>query len=187
MRIPRVTQRSGGIAGASAQALRTVFAGFGRVFLAADRLRGSTQGRTDETDETARNGTQADGPPAAESPVARFRTLDQTGNVRLISPDDPAPAAAKPAPAEPEPAQQPEPALPEPEPTATLPEPEPEPAAPELPVPNYDELSLPSLRARLRNLDPAQLRVLADYERAHAARPDVITMFERRITKLVAE
>jgi hypothetical protein len=55
-----------------------------------------------------------------------------------------------------------------------------------LPVPNYDALSLPSLRARLRNLDVAQLRTLADYERAHAGRPDVVTMFERRIQKLSA-
>ncbi len=54
----------------------------------------------------------------------------------------------------------------------------------ELPVPNYAELSVPSLRARLRMLDAAQVQVLLDYERAHAARPDVITMFERRIVKL---
>jgi len=56
----------------------------------------------------------------------------------------------------------------------------------ELPVPNYDGLSLPSLRARLRGLDVPQLRTLVDYERANAARADVITMFERRIEKLTA-
>jgi hypothetical protein len=56
----------------------------------------------------------------------------------------------------------------------------------ELPVPSYDSLSLPSLRARLRNLDIPQLRTLADYERSHAARDDVLTMFERRIEKLAA-
>jgi hypothetical protein len=44
-----------------------------------------------------------------------------------------------------------------------------------------------SLRARLRNLDVTQLRELAGYERAHAGRADVITMFERRIAKLEAE
>jgi hypothetical protein len=69
-------------------------------------------------------------------------------------------------------------ALPEPEP---VPEPLPE------PVPNYDELSIASLRARLRSLDVAQVRQLADYERAHAGRADVIAMFERRIVKLEAE
>jgi hypothetical protein len=52
------------------------------------------------------------------------------------------------------------------------------------PVPNYDDLSLASLRGRLRNLDQAQLRVLVDYERAHAGREAVIAMFERRIAKL---
>jgi hypothetical protein len=53
-----------------------------------------------------------------------------------------------------------------------------------LPVPNYDELSVASLRARLRNLDAAQVRVMADYERANAGREAVVTMFERRIAKL---
>lgn len=57
----------------------------------------------------------------------------------------------------------------------------------DVPLPNYDELSIASLRARLRNLDVAQVRQLADYERAHAARADVIAMFERRIAKLEAE
>ena len=55
------------------------------------------------------------------------------------------------------------------------------------PLPNYDELSVASLRARLRNLDIAQVRQLADYERTHAARADVLGMFERRIAKLEAE
>jgi hypothetical protein len=58
------------------------------------------------------------------------------------------------------------------------------PAAGDLPVPNYDELSVASLRARMRNLDPAQLRALAAYERSHAARAVVLAMFERRIAKV---
>ena len=55
------------------------------------------------------------------------------------------------------------------------------------PLPNYDELSVASLRARLRNLDVSQVRQLAEYERAHAARAEVLTKFERRIAKLEAE
>jgi hypothetical protein len=55
-----------------------------------------------------------------------------------------------------------------------------------LPVPNYDELSLPSLRARLRTLSADQLRVLVRYERAHSGRPDILAMFERRLAKLAA-
>jgi hypothetical protein len=55
------------------------------------------------------------------------------------------------------------------------------------PLPNYAGLSVASLRARLRSLDVTQVRQLADYERAHAARADVVSMFERRIAKLEAE
>ena len=58
------------------------------------------------------------------------------------------------------------------------------PAGPVLPIANYDDVSLASLRARLRNLDAAQLQALLSYERANAARPAVLGMFERRISKL---
>ncbi len=54
-----------------------------------------------------------------------------------------------------------------------------------LPLPNYDELTIPSLRARLRNLSIPQLNQLISYEQAHANRSEVIAMFERRIAKLV--
>ena len=53
--------------------------------------------------------------------------------------------------------------------------------------PDYDNLAIASIRARLRTLDADQVRQLAEYEKAHAARPEVITMFERRIVKLNAE
>jgi hypothetical protein len=149
--------------------------------------------------------------PGAAPAETRWRSLDQTGNVRLLSAEDlaleyPTTPAATPTPAprysfdepEPEPAAD---ALPEPsediditleaEPVPLDPEltasAVPEPPAAELPLPNYDELSLPSLRARLRNLDADQLRTLADYERSHAARDDVVMMFTRRIEKLAAE
>jgi hypothetical protein len=60
------------------------------------------------------------------------------------------------------------------------------PAAPagELPVANYDDLTIASLRARLRNLSADQLAQLVDYEKSHANRADVVQMFERRIAKL---
>jgi hypothetical protein len=54
------------------------------------------------------------------------------------------------------------------------------------PLPNYEALTVASLRARLRNLSVAQVRELAEYERAHAARPEVIAMFERRVARLEA-
>ena len=51
-------------------------------------------------------------------------------------------------------------------------------------MPNYDDLTVASLRARLRNLDQSQVRVLLEYEKGHAGRAAVLTMFERRIAKL---
>jgi hypothetical protein len=60
------------------------------------------------------------------------------------------------------------------------------PAAPAgaLPVQNYDDLTIASLRARLRNLSADQVAQLVDYEKSHANREDVVQMFERRIAKL---
>lgn len=75
---------------------------------------------------------------------------------------------------------------------APLPDTEPQPvrgfdAAPEdLPLADYDHLSLASLRARMRALDADQLRVLREYERTHADRDNVVTMFDNRIEKLRA-
>ena len=52
------------------------------------------------------------------------------------------------------------------------------------PFPNYDELSVASLRARLRGLDRTQVRQLLSYEKAHGSRSEIIAMYERRIEKL---
>jgi hypothetical protein len=56
-----------------------------------------------------------------------------------------------------------------------------------LPLENYDEATLASVRARLRNLDAKQVTELRDYERAHAARAEFLRMFENRIAKLRGE
>jgi hypothetical protein len=145
----------------------------------------------------------------------RWRSLDETGNVRLLGEGDEelaseagvttgtdtAPAAA---PAEPTPAASaasPPPAATSAPPASSAPAPPPAPTQPApatsataastssadaaaLPLANYDQLSLASLRARLRVLDAAQVSLLLDYEKAHESRPDVVTMFERRIAKL---
>jgi hypothetical protein len=55
-----------------------------------------------------------------------------------------------------------------------------------LPVANYDELSVASLRARLRNLSNDDLNQLMTYERAHQDRPEVIKMFQNRLTKMTS-
>jgi hypothetical protein len=97
--------------------------------------------------------------PAKQPPA---RDFDKTGNVRLLEGEEDAEAAAADTPAV----------------AADVTPP---------PLPNYDELSIASLRARLRNLDLTQLKQVADYERAHQARAEVIAMFERRAAKLAAE
>jgi hypothetical protein len=56
-----------------------------------------------------------------------------------------------------------------------------------LPIAGYDESSLASVRARLRNLDAKQVAELRDYERAHKARADFLRMYENRIAKLRRE
>jgi hypothetical protein len=56
----------------------------------------------------------------------------------------------------------------------------------DLPLPDYDHLTLPSLRARLARLDVTSLVQILDYERAHANRLPVTTMLENRIAKVSA-
>lgn len=53
-----------------------------------------------------------------------------------------------------------------------------------LPIADYDEATLASVRARLRGLDVRQVGELRDYERGHAARADFLRMYENRIAKL---
>jgi hypothetical protein len=53
--------------------------------------------------------------------------------------------------------------------------------------PNYDDLNLPQLRARLRRFSLADLHELLDYERAHANRDDFTGMLAKRIDTVRAE
>lgn len=57
----------------------------------------------------------------------------------------------------------------------------------ELPLADYDHMTLGSLRGRLRSLDVAQLVQLRDYEKAHADRLPVVTMLDNRIAKLATD
>jgi len=113
--------------------------------------------------------------------VTEARDLDKTGNVRLLTSEEaragsmaPTVDATTPVSADAAVTEQAAEAAPVAD------------AEPDVPLPNYDDLSIASLRARLRNLDAAQVKQLAEYERAHSARADVITMFERRMAKLEA-
>jgi hypothetical protein len=219
MRIPQ--QVSERVKEAPAQALRAVFSGIGQVLLVADRIKS----RAAEPDRAPSSPAEPSPQPTATMvrDETKWRSLDKTGNVRLIPGQDTSKAAAAPAAPEafevvtevaeiteitevaevaevPEVTEVTEPGeaseaastvAPEPvdvpEQTSTETPVTPETPATSLPVPNYDSLTIPSLRARLRNLDTAELRTLLDYEKAHASRSDVLTMFERRIAKLESD
>jgi hypothetical protein len=212
MRFPQVGDR---VKEAPAHALRAMFAGIGQMLLVADRMRNRPADPETDRPAEAESLTRPTQPaaagqprfpllPAASNDGSRWRSLDETGNVRILpveyqASQPVAPLAAGIEPTEPVPAKLTladpgttalgiiEPETTEP-PVAEPPLAEsgrlgaPEPV--ELPVPNYDNLSLASLRARLRNLDSAQILLLLDYEKGNAARPAVLAMYERRISKL---
>jgi hypothetical protein len=229
MRIPQ--QVSERVKEAPAQALRAVFSGIGQVLLVADRIKS----RAAEPEHAQPAPAEPVPQPSATTvrDETRWRSLDETGNVRLIPGEDTPkakPATTPPVPETPENSEvskvskvsevaeiiqtdgvaevievsevaevAPEPPVTS-EPAAVTAQtstewpvtPEasaitPEAPATSLPVPSYDTLTVPSLRARLRNLDSAQLQTLIDYEKAHAGRADVLTMFERRVAKLESD
>ena len=57
----------------------------------------------------------------------------------------------------------------------------------ELPLADFDHLTIGALRNKIRPLDVVQLIQLREWERAHADRLPVITALENRIAKLQAE
>jgi hypothetical protein len=200
MRVPQVTER---MKEAPAHALRAVFAGIGQVLLVADRIKNrATDG--DGTPPAAAPAaasatTPAGGVPAGAAPPGAAPAGAPAAADAPAAAAAPAPAAA--APAAPAASAAPAPAAAAQAPAAAPAAPAQAPAAPaaaagapaagpatpaagDLPIPHYDELSVPSLRARMRSLNPAQLRALIDYERAHEGRDAVLAMYERRIAKI---
>ena len=158
MPIPQVNDR---IKEAPAVMLRAVFAGVGQLLLAADKVRTRAAGTSWPADHTA--------PKGRARAQSRWHTLDDTRSGTVPLARERAQShnySQHTSPAKP--AVQAEHAA----------------AAP--PLPGYDDLSLPSLRARMRVLDAETLRALVAYEKAHAHRDDVITMFERRLAKITA-
>ncbi len=57
----------------------------------------------------------------------------------------------------------------------------------DLPLPDYDHLTLGSLRGRMRSLDLPQLVAVRAYEKAHADRLPIVTMLDNRIAKLASD
>lgn len=56
----------------------------------------------------------------------------------------------------------------------------------DLPIPDFDNVSIGSLRARLRSLTVEDLVKLREWEKAHAHRLPVITLLDNRIAKVSA-
>jgi len=202
MRVPQVSER---VKEAPAQALRAMFAGIGQLLAASDKLRGKSA--TDEAPAEAKAAAPETVTPETVTPETATpeTATPETATPETVTPETVTPETVTPETVTPETAT-PETVTPEtvtPE-TVTPETVTPEttggghvklvpgaaapaaPAAPtgELPVPNYDGLTVASLRARLRNLSADQLAQLVDYEKSHANRADVVQMFERRIAKL---
>jgi hypothetical protein len=225
MDIPQVGDQ---VRKAPTQAIRAVFAGIGKILLAADRPEASPRpggprhaapgGRAPHTTAPgerashaapgerashaapgerashAAPGERASHAAPAATVSQRWRSLDETGNVRLLSTEEltfghgtvvsatpladsrdgqgqaPAEDAAL-APASSQPLSGNVPI------GAGF-------VIHELPLPGYDTLPVASIRARLRGLDVDQLQALLVHEHKNAERPEIIAMIERRIEKL---
>jgi hypothetical protein len=184
MPIPQVNDR---IKEAPVVVLRAVFAGIGQILLTADKVRARAAEQVWTPDRPPvpglrsttpgpRNGTTHAGPAFAEHSAIPE------------APVSPAPApATKTTPAT-KPARATK-AAPTPKAAKTVPAPrvaKADPVAVEPPLPGWDDLSLASLRARLRGFDAPTIRAMLAYEQAHARREPVITMLERRLAKITA-
>ncbi len=211
MPIPQVNDR---IKEAPVVVLRAVFAGIGQILLTADKVRARAAEQAWTPDwaparapaglhsdrrppAPPRNGTIRTEPAGAdhsavrEAPAAQGPVAAQATPAAKTAPAAQAAATAKPAtkvtPAAKAPPVTKAPRATEAAKTAPAPRAataEPAPGAP--PLPGYDDLSLASLRGRLRVLDAATIQAMLAYEKAHARREPVITMLERRLAKISA-
>jgi len=219
----RVPDAAGQLRNAPVRLLRGFFSGIGQLLLAADRLHadGGKHERFSNDDQLGQQ-TGLDGGPARRagrrSSMPAKRSFDSTGNVRLLTADDPAetldnirrpkrrrttPKTARLASAKPERdvaarakritgarhsagKHRAGTAAPAPPGSPSLVPASGAAAQADLLMPGYDGLSLPAIRARLRGLDQAQLRILLACEKSSANRSDIVTLFERRIAKLEA-
>jgi len=177
--------------GPASSMLRAMFAGFGSLMSVMDRVRNKPAAEAPaDTEAPAAAST-----PAPEDAAAPKDTATQETSVAETSAAPEASAgpatvvaetiATPETPAAPEATSEPETAAaaeatagPE---TSASPD-----ASSALPLANYDELSVASLRARLRNLSNDDLTLLMTYEKAHQNRPEVIKMFQNRLIKMTS-
>lgn len=184
---------------APVRVLRGLAAGAGKIIGVADR-RKAKMAQTAATETATPETVEAAAPETVETETA---TSQDSGNVKLVTPETDAPetvdataseatapeatapeatAAEAPAP-EAEAAAVTKPTKPAPKKAAKPKAAEPA-AAADLPLANYDELTVNSLRARMTKLSPDQLTVLIGYEKAHQGRDEVVGMLERRIIRI---
>jgi hypothetical protein len=181
MGIPQVPDR---IKEAPAAVLRAVFAGAGQLLLAAEKIRArameqaaAIQRATAAAGKAAREragvgaggagsgGGGAGGGGAGAPPVAAAAAPGTAAAPAGAAGNGIAPTATANLPAK--------------KPASTVQQ-----ASEVPPIPGYGELSVASLRARLRVLDEGTVAAMLAYEKAHARREPVIAMFERRLAKL---
>jgi hypothetical protein len=186
--------------GPASSMLRAMFAGFGSLMSVMDRVRNKPPAEAPaDAEAPAAAATPAPEDTAAAEDTATPETVatetvdPETVALQTVAPETVVAesSAASEASADPETVAAPEAtASAEPE-TAAAPQASADPetsAATEpsgaLPLANYDELSVASLRARLRNLTNDDLTQLMAYEKAHQDRPEVIKMFQNRLVKM---
>jgi hypothetical protein len=160
-----------------ASMLRAMFAGFGSLLSVMDKVRAKPAAEAPADAEAPAAATTAQAPEAtaATEPEVAADPAAVAAEVTTA----PEAAVAAEAPAAPEaPVAAEAPVVPEasagPETSGTL------------PLANYDELTVASLRARLRNLSNDDLTLLMTYEREHQNRPEVIKMFQNRLIKMTS-
>lgn len=188
MDIPQVGDQ---VRKAPTQAIRAVFAGIGKILLAADRPQPGP--RPVGPKHAAPGGRAPQTVPTEATASQRWRSLDETGNVRLLSTEEltvghgtvvaaaPVPTALADGQGRAEEATT--------TPVASQPLTGNVPIGAgfivhALPLPGYDTLPIASIRARLRGLDVDQLQALLVREHKNSQRPEIIAMIERRIQKL---
>jgi hypothetical protein len=162
-----------------ASVLRAMFAGFGSLMSVMDKMR--SKPAAEAPADAAATAPQTPEAPAATATETTSEpdtvVAESTVETDAKTEPDTAAAVAEPAtaaaPAEPEATTEAEAAV-EPGPVAAL------------PLANYDELTVASLRARLRNLSNDDINQLVTYEQAHQDRPEVIKMFKNRLIKMTS-
>jgi cytoskeletal protein RodZ len=161
-----------------ASVLRAMFAGFGSLMSVMDKMR--SKPAAEAPADAAATAPQTPEAPAATATetTAEPDTVVAESTVETDAKTEPDTAVAV-AVAEPATATEPEATT---EAEAAV---EPGPVA-ELPLANYDELTVASLRARLRNLSNDDINQLVTYEQAHQDRPEVIKMFKNRLIKMTS-